>query len=187
MANLKCAKCNKPIDENNLIECPFCWEMYHRECWEETKFCLSCKKYNPEFAIIQEEKRALAEKSQNETVDEETKIERIDENEDDEEKDFEIPAKEMNHSPIANTMMLISKVVLIIGVVAGIAVAADAVTQSYFLAGKVIGVVLGLVVCAIGWVVSVLVNGFAELINNSQKSAYYLARLVEKDEKDRDK
>ena len=46
MANLVCAKCNKPIEDNNLVECPFCWEMYHKECWEETKFCLSCESLN---------------------------------------------------------------------------------------------------------------------------------------------
>ena len=63
MANLVCAKCNKPIEDNNLVECPFCWEMYHKECWEETKFCLSCKKYNLDFARIQAEKEDAEKKA----------------------------------------------------------------------------------------------------------------------------
>ena len=37
--------------------------------------------------------------------------------------------------------------------------------------------------CGAGWVASVLVNGFADLVNNSQKTAYYLSKLVDKDEK----
>lgn len=189
MANLICAKCNKQIEENNLIECPNCWEMYHKECWEETKFCLSCKKYNLDFARIQEEKKTLAMETEieNTTEEEKPKNEIIQEIEENEEQFFEMPSKELNHSPIANTMMFISKVALIIGVIAGIAVAVDGIVQAYFLSGKIVGVVFGLVVCAIGWVVSVLINGFADLINNSQKNAYYLAKLVEKEKKDSDK
>lgn len=187
MANLICAKCNKKIDESNLIECPFCWEMYHKECWEETKFCLSCKKYNPDFARIQEEKKMMAMENKEDSSEEKTQIKKVEEDELNEEQLFEMPTREMNHSPIANTMMLISKVALIIGVVAGIAVAAQAFVDSYYFAGKVIGIILGLIVAAIGWVVSVLVNGFAEVINNTQKSAYYLSKLVEKEKKDSDK
>ncbi len=187
MANLICAKCNKKIEENNLIECPFCWEMYHKECWEETKFCLSCKKYNPEFAIIQEEKKALAMENKEDSNEENSQIKKVEEDEINEEQLFEMPTKELNHSPIANTMALISKVALVLGVIAGIALAVEAIVDSYYFAGKVIGIIFGLVVVAIGWVVSVLVNGFAELINNTQKSAYYLSKLVEKDKKDSDR
>ncbi len=186
MANLICAKCNKQIEESNLVECPNCWEMYHKECWEETKFCLSCKKYNLDFARIQEEKKALAKETETDDNEDGIQVEKIDEDETSDEQVFEMPTREMNHSPIANTMMLISKVALIIGVVAGIAVAADYIVKAYTFAGGVVGVILGLVVCAMGWVVSVLINGFAEVINNTQKSAYYLSKLVEKEKKDRD-
>lgn len=185
MANLICAKCNKPVEANNLIECPFCWEMYHKECWEETKFCLSCKKYNLDFARIQEEKEEAAQKAEKE---EKLNIESVQEEnaEEDEEQLFQMPAKEINHSPIANTIMLVSKIALVLGLVAGVVVAADGIIDSYSLAGKIVSGVAGCVVVALGWVASVLINGFADLINNSQKTAYYLSKLVDKDKEEMD-
>ncbi|MBR5247127.1 MAG: hypothetical protein IKV25_07150 [Clostridia bacterium] len=180
MANLICAKCNKTIEEKNLVECPFCWEMYHKECWEETKFCLSCKKYNLDFARVQEEKEEAEQKAEQE---EKIKVEEIQEEEENEEQLFQMPTKEINHSPIANTIMLVSRIALIIGLIAGVAVAANGIIDAASFAGKVVGVVLGCVVASLGWVSSVLINGFADLINNSQKTAYYLSKLVDKDEK----
>ncbi len=185
MANLICAKCNKPIDENNLMECPHCWEMYHKDCWEETKFCLNCKKYNLDFARIQADREETELKA---TDEKNFKIEVLDEKEEEEKEEeiFEMPTRELNHSPIANTMTLVSKIVLILGVVAGIALGADSVLKSYSIMDAIPGAILGVVMCAAGWVVSVLVNGFADLVNNSQKTAYYLSKLVEKEKKGMD-
>lgn len=180
MANLVCAKCNKPIEENNIVECPFCWEMYHKECWEETKFCLSCKKYNLDFARIQAEKEDAEKKAVEE---EKLQVETVQEDEENEEQLFQMPTKEINHSPIANTIILVSKIALVLGLIAGVVVGADAVIEAYSFGGRVVGVASGFVVAALGWVVSVLINGFADLINNSQKTAYYLSKLVDKDEK----
>lgn len=180
MANLVCAKCNKPIEDNNLVECPFCWEMYHKECWEETKFCLSCKKYNLDFARIQAEKEDAEKKAVEE---EKLQVETVQEDEENEEQLFQMPTKEINHSPIANTIILVSKIALVLGLIAGVVVGADAVIEAYSFGGRVVGVASGFVVTALGWVASVLINGFADLINNSQKTAYYLSKLVDKDEK----
>ena len=180
MANLVCAKCNKPIEKDNLVECPFCWEMYHKECWEETKFCLSCKKYNLDFARIQAEKEDAEKKAVEE---EKLQVETVQEDEENEEQLFQMPTKEINHSPIANTIILVSKIALVLGLIAGVVVGADAVIEAYSFGGRVVGVASGFVVAALGWVASVLINGFADLINNSQKTAYYLSKLVDKDEK----
>lgn len=180
MANLVCAKCNKPIEDNNLVECPFCWEMYHKECWEETKFCLSCKKYNLDFARIQAEKEDAEKKAVEE---EKLQVETVQEDEENEEQLFQMPTKEINHSPIANTIILVSKIALVLGLISGVVVGADAVIEAYSFGGRVVGVASGFVVAALGWVASVLINGFADLINNSQKTAYYLSKLVDKDEK----
>lgn len=180
MANLVCAKCNKPIEDNNLVECPFCWEMYHKECWEETKFCLSCKKYNLDFARIQAEKEDAEKKAVEE---EKLQVETVQEDEENEEQLFQMPTKEINHSPIANTIILVSKIALVLGLIAGVVVGADTVVEAYSFGGRVVGVASGFVVAALGWVASVLINGFADLINNSQKTAYYLSKLVDKDEK----
>lgn len=180
MANLVCAKCNKPIEDNNLVECPFCWEMYHKECWEETKFCLSCKKYNLDFARIQAEKEDAEKKAVEE---EKLQVETVQEDEENEEQLFQMPTKEINHSPIANTIILVSKIALVLCLIAGVVVGADAVIEAYSFGGRVVGVASGFVVAALGWVASVLINGFADLINNSQKTAYYLSKLVDKDEK----
>ena len=180
MANLVCAKCNKPIEDNNLVECPFCWEMYHKECWEEPKFCLSCKKYNLDFARIQAEKEDAEKKAVEE---EKLQVETVQKDEENEEQLFQMPTKEINHSPIANTIILVSKIALVLGLIAGVVVGADAVIEAYSFGGRVVGVASGFVVAALGWVASVLINGFADLINNSQKTAYYLSKLVDKDEK----
>ena len=54
----------------------------------------------------------------------------------------------------------------------------------YFILGGfttgIVGAVMGAIIAAMGWVISVLIKGIAELINNSQKNAYYLSKLVEK-------
>lgn len=177
MANLICAKCNEKIDEENLIECPHCWEMYHRECWEDTKYCLNCKKFNLDFARIQAENEdeQETELNQYEGVSEESETEEADENV------LDFADKEINHSPIANNIMFLSKAVLIIGVIIGILITG----YMFFtgrLTGGIIGLVMGAIVVAISWILSVLVNGFAELINNTQKNSYYLSKLVEKKE-----
>ncbi len=183
MANLICAKCNKRIEESNLMECPHCWEMYHKECWEETKFCLSCKKYNLDFARIQAEKEEAEQKAIEE---EKLQVETVEDTEENEEHLFQMPTKEINHSPIANTIILVSKIALIIGLIAGVVVGADGIIEASSFAGRIVSVASGLVVVAIGWVASALINGFADLINNSQKTAYYLSQLVNKDKKEMD-
>ncbi|MBO5332490.1 MAG: hypothetical protein J6B37_00055 [Clostridia bacterium] len=183
MANLVCAKCNKKIEDNNFVECPFCWEMYHKECWEETKFCLSCKKYNLDFARVQAEKEEAEQKAEQE---EKLKVENVQEEEENEEQLFQMPTKEINHSPIANTIILVSKIAFVLGLVAGVVVGADAIINAYSFGGRVVGIASGFVVAALGWIASVLINGFADLINNSQKTAYYLSKLVDKKEKEND-
>lgn len=174
MDNLICAKCNEKIEEADLVECPHCWEIYHRECWENTANCLSCKKFNVEFARarVDEVDEAEEEENQHDTVNEEENEELLD--------DFPM-GEESENSNIANTIMTVSNVVLIISVVIGILVAVYMFLANGLI-GAVIGVVGGAVVAAIGWVASILVKGFAELINNSQKNSYYLSKLVEKQE-----
>ncbi len=180
MANLICAKCGQPIEQENLVECPFCWEIYHKECWEETPNCLSCNKFNLDYAQVQAEKEAEAERLE---LEEKNKAEdeQPEETQETEENPFEAPTSEMNHSAVANNVMSMSMVVLIIGAVAGVAL----VVGGFFLRGikgAIAGLVAGAVAVALGWVASVLINGFAELINNSQKNAYYLSKLLSKKE-----
>lgn len=180
MENLICAKCNQQIAEADLVECPHCWEIYHRECWENTPNCVSCKKFNRDYAEIQVEKAAekeLEEKSY-EAVENE-------ENHEENNNTFEFTGKEMTSSPVANTIMSISNVILIIGVVIGVLFAGYMLFLNGVI-GAIIGIVVGGAVAAMGWVVSILVNGFAELINNSQKNVYYLSKLVEKSENDKE-
>lgn len=174
MDNLICAKCNERIEEADLVECPHCWEMYHRECWEKTANCLSCKKFNMEFA------RANAEEALEDEAEEKQYEEATEENA---ELFDDLPmSKEPKNSNIAHTIMSISNAVLIIGIVVGILIAVYAFFATGSLIGGIIGVALGAVFAAMGWVASILVNGFAELINNSQKNSYYLSKLVEKQE-----
>ncbi len=180
MANLICAKCGQPIEKDNLIECPFCWEIYHKECWEETKNCLSCKKFNLDFARVQAEKEAeeqrLAEELKAKNVEEKSE----DNNEaEDEELEYQTPTREMNHSAVANNVMTISKIILIIAAVSAVALVALMVYYKGVLIGGIIGGVGGAILVAIGWAVSVLINGFSELINNTQKNGFYLSKLLE--------
>lgn len=174
MDNLICAKCNEKIEEDNLVECPHCWEMYHRECWEETADCLNCKKFNTDFARARVDEAEINEEEKSyEEVHEEAESDELFE-------DFPI-GKEPRNSNIAHTIMSISKAVLIISVVIAILFAVYMFIVNKLM-GAVIGLIAGAAVVATGWVASILVNGFAELINNSQKNAHYLSRLVEKQE-----
>lgn len=178
MANLICAKCNQPISEENAVECPFCWEIYHKECWEDTENCVNCKKYNPIYEMAQAQKEYEALNQPNEENELKDKENTVDE-------DFtQFNNIETPSSPVANSVLIVSNVALVLAVVFGVALAVY-----YFILGGVttgiVGAIIGAIIAAMGWVVSVLIKGFAELINNSQKNAYYLSKLVEnKKEKD---
>lgn len=172
MANLICAKCNQPISEENAVECPFCWEIYHKECWEDTENCVNCKKYNPIYEMAQAQKEYEALNQPNEENELKDKENTVDE-------DFtQFNNIETPSSPVANSVLIVSNVALVLAVVFGVALAVY-----YFILGGVttgiVGAVIGAIIAAMGWVVSVLIKGFAELINNSQKNAYYLSKLVE--------
>ncbi len=185
MANLICAKCGQPIEEENLVECPFCWEIYHKECWEETKNCLSCKKFNLDYARVEAEK----EEEEQRLVLEKENVVQEEEQADTQEEEEEQPSKlKFNNTMSSNMVGDISKIVLILGVVSGVAILALMVYLKGFVGG-VIGAVAGGIIIGVGYVSSVLVNGFAQLIDNSQKSTYYLSRLAsnnEDDEKEND-
>lgn len=174
MDNLICAKCNEKIEEADLVECPHCWEIYHRECWEKTANCLSCKKFNVEFA-----RKAVDDAV--ETEEEEKQFETVEEAENEDGFEEFSVGKEPKNSNIAHTIMSISNAVLIISIVIGVLFAVYMIFTNGII-GAIIGLVAGGAIAAMGWVASILVSGFAELINNSQKNSYYLSKLVEKQE-----
>ncbi len=173
MANLICAKCNQPIDEENMVECPFCWEIYHKECWEDTENCVTCNKYNPIYEIAQAQKEHETETQQSE------KQELKDNNNTVEDEDFtEIVNLETPSSPVANSVLLASIILLISGVAGGTALvihfAFSTLLRAY------VGVIGGLALAGFGVGLALVVRGIAEMVNNSQKNAYYLSKLVEK-------
>ena len=172
MAKLISAKCNQSISEENADECTFCWEIYHKECWEDTENCVNCKKYNPIYEMAQAQKEYEALNQPNEENELKDKENTVDE-------DFtQFNNIETPSSPVANSVLIVSNVALVLAVVFGVALAVY-----YFILGGVttgiVGAIIGAIIAAMGWVVSVLIKGFAELINNSQKNAYYLSKLVE--------
>ncbi|MBR5203265.1 MAG: hypothetical protein IKW45_08360 [Clostridia bacterium] len=169
MANLICAKCNQPVPEENAVECPFCWEIYHKECWEDTENCVNCKKYNPIYEMAQVQKEFDAqnqEKEEQEVKDINNVIE---------DEDFaEINNKEMPSSLVANSVLLASLILLVSGVAGGVALAIY-----MYLAGRIIvGIIGGVALAGFGAALSLAVKGVAEIVNNSQKNAYYLSKLV---------
>ena len=171
MANLICAKCNQPISEENAVECPFCWEIYHKECWEDTENCVTCKKYNPIYEMAQAQKEYEAQNQQNE----ENEIKNSNNTVNDE--DFTL----FNHietptSPVANSVLLASIILLIAGVAGGVALV---IYFSFPLLREFVGVIGGLALAGFGTGLALVVRGVAEMVNNSQKNAYYLSKLVE--------
>ncbi len=185
MATLICAKCGQPIDRENLVECPFCWEIYHKECWEETKNCLSCNKFNIDYAKIQAEKEAEQERIE---LNKENGITEADE-EHNEEENTENPLKvfsqKMSVSNVVDSVSMMSKILLVIGGVSGIS--ALGVGAFFFgIKGGVIGLLIGAFAAALCYVGSVLVNGFAEIINTSQKNTYYLSKLFSEKENEKE-
>ena len=172
MANLICAKCNQPIPEENAVECPFCWEVYHKECWEDTENCVTCKKYNPIYEMIQAQKEYEAQNQQSE------ENELKDANNTVDEEDFaETVTREMPSSPVANSVLLASLIMLISGVAGGVALV---IYFSFPLLREFVGVIGGLALVGLGVALALVVKGIAEMVNNSQKNAFYLSKLVEK-------
>ncbi len=173
MADLICAKCKQPIEESNAVECPFCWEVYHKECWEDTEICETCRKYNPIYEMVQKQKEVEVQNSQNEET--ETEYNEIDT---DEEMPVEFNGRETPSSPVANTVLLASLILLISGVAGGVALviyfAFSSLLRAY------VGVIGGLALAGFGVGLALVVRGIAEMVNNSQKNAYYLSKLVEK-------
>lgn len=172
MADLICAKCKQPIEESNAIECPFCWEVYHKECWEDTEICETCRKYNPIYEIVQKQKEVEVQNSQNEET--ETQYNEI---ESEEEMSVDFNGKEMPSSPVANSVFLASIVALASGIAGGIAFA---IYMMFPMGRDYVGVIGGLAIAGLGVALMLAIKGFAELINNSQKNAFYLSKLVEK-------
>ena len=170
MANLVCAKCNEIVEEQNAVECPFCWEIYHKECWEDTENCITCKKYNPIYEMAQAQKEFEAqnqESAESEIKDKENVVD----------EDFTpLNNVEMPSSPVANTVLLASIITLVSGVAGGIALA----IYMYFTGRIIVGVIGGLAIAGFGVALSLVVKGVAEIVNNSQKNAFYLSKLVEK-------
>lgn len=173
MADLICAKCKQPIEETNAVECPFCWEVYHKECWEDTEICETCRKYNPIYEMVQKQKEVEVQNSQNEET--ETEYNEI---ESEEEIVADLGGKEMPSSPVANSVLLASIVALASGIAGGIAFATYMMKPS---TGRdIAGIIGGIAIAGLGLALMLAIKGFAELINNSQKNAYYLSKLVEK-------
>ena len=169
MANLICAKCNEIVDEQNAVECPFCWEIYHKECWEDTENCVTCKKYNPIYEIAQAQKELEAQNQENEEQENKNTNNVI------EDEDFtETVTREMPSSPVANMVLLASMVVIGVGVAGGLALG----VYMYFANKLLVGILGGVAIIGLGFVLSLVIKGVAEMVNNSQKNAYYLSKLV---------
>lgn len=169
MANLICAKCNEIVEEQNAVECPFCWEIYHKECWEDTENCVTCKKYNPIYEIAQAQKELEAQNQENEEQENKNTNNVI------EDEDFtETVTREMPSSPVANMVLLASMVVIGVGVAGGLALG----IYMYFANKLLVGILGGVAIIGLGFVLSLVIKGVAEMVNNSQKNAYYLSKLV---------
>ena len=169
MANLICAKCNEIVEEQNAVECPFCWEIYHKECWEDTENCVTCKKYNPIYEIAQAQKELEAQNQEKEEQ-ENKNINNVIEDE-----DFtETVTREVPSSPVANMVLLASMVVIGVGVAGGLALG----IYMYFANKLLVGILGGVAIIGLGFVLSLVIKGVAEMVNNSQKNAYYLSKLV---------
>ena len=170
MANLICAKCNQPIPDENVVECPFCWEIYHKECWEDTENCVNCKKYNPIYEMAQAQKEFEAQNIENEEQEIKDTNNTVDE-------DFtETVTKEMPSSPVANSVLLASIITLASGVAGGLALA---IHMNFTTLRNLVGIIGGLAIAGFGVALSLVVKGVAEMVNNSQKNAFYLSKLVE--------
>ena len=82
-------------------------------------------------------------------------------------------------SSMSDSVASVSKIVLIVSIVFGVLFAIY-MFISIGVAGIVIGAVAGVGIAVCGWILSVLINGFAELINNSHKTVEYLEELTAK-------
>ncbi len=179
MENLICAKCGGEIQKEELVECPVCWELYHRECWVSTKKCLTCKKMNLDYVAEPEFDEAEVEepsKAQYESAEEST------ESEGDDNKKSPFTGL-LNPAGASGSIMQISNILLIIFISAGVLLAVLCFVFGGLVKG-IFGVLAGVIIAGLGWAISVLVQGFGEMVDNSQKSAFYLSELYEKSRKE---
>ena len=80
----------------------------------------------------------------------------------------------MPSSPVANMVLLASMVVIGVGVAGGLALG----IYMYFANKLLVGILGGVAIIGLGFVLSLVIKGVAEMVNNSQKNAYYLSKLV---------
>ena len=170
MATLICAKCNKEIEEENSVECPHCWEIYHRECWDELSNCVTCKKFNPFYEMAQARKEAESKEQKEE-------IQKI--REENEENTAEFDDKRPMLPQTAYSLFFASVAILIAGVLGGLAFA----VYMYYTGKLLVGIIGGLAFIALGFAISVLFKGIDEFVGNSHKSLFYLSKLAENEEK----
>ncbi len=182
MENLICAKCGEEILKEELVECPVCWELYHRECWANTKKCLTCKKMNLDYVAEPELDEAEGEEAvtaQYESLEEMAE-------EDNEDKKKSPLSGLLNPAGVGGSIMQISSILLILFISAGVLLAVLCFVFGGFAKG-VFGTIAGVILAGLGWALSVLVQGFGEMVENSQKSAFYLSELYQKSRKEDEK
>lgn len=164
MANYICGKCNNEIQDIDVVKCPECAETYHKWCWQKTPNCVTCGAFNKDYAAAKV--NSAAEKQANDDIMSKYV------------NPFSKEEAEYKSSETAQNIITVSKIIFVIGVVIGAIYA----LVMLFAGGGLIGLLVGGLFAFFSWVSSILVRGFGELIENSQKNAYYLSKLVEKSE-----
>ncbi len=179
MENLICAKCGGEIPREELVECPVCWEIYHSECWAKTKKCVTCNKMNQSFVAEPE-----ADELEGDEVPENqyAPLEETAEKEPEDEKKSLLSGI-VNPNGAGGSIMQISNILLVLFLSAGVLLAVLMFVFGGVVKG-VFGIIAGVIIAGLGWAISVLVQGFGELVENSRKSEFYLSELYENSRKE---
>ncbi len=178
MENLICAKCGGEIPKEELVECPACWELYHRECWVKTKKCLTCKKMNLDYVSEPEGDEAFTDKPvENQYQNTENILS------DGPPEELSAVFDATGPAGASGSIMQISNILLVIFISAGVLLAVLCFVFGGLVKG-IFGALAGAIIAGLGWAISVLVQGFGEMVDNSRKSAFYLSELYEKSRKE---
>lgn len=178
-----CEKCREEIqDLDNMVACYKCGKNYHRECWESVPNCVVCQGFNKDYAKAKIGKAV------------ETKNKEISVNSEKEPPTSNTIKTESQPSPlnlynsstfhynIGGKLKSGATLITIFGIIIGIIVAVilTMIDDELLFAGFIIGVVIAI----LGWLSSVLLYAYGELVSSAEKTANVLIKIYEEIKKD---
>lgn len=188
MVEYICEKCRDKIQElDDIVDCPKCGKNYHRVCWESVPNCVNCQGFNKDYAKAKIGKVVNSTDSDTDAIQK-----RGDSSNNMLASDKSKASKSLKESTLYNSSTfhyniggklkggatLITVVGIIIGII--VAIIMTIIDSEFLLAGLIIGTIIGV----IGWLSSILLYAYGELVSSAEKTANVLIKIYEEIKED---